>query len=54
MIVVTTCEECFKSFRTDLKDYSADMPITCQDCLDLQHEPIEKEEHDTTNRCIYK
>ena len=45
MIMSTaTCEECFKSFRIDLRYYSSDMPIICQDCLDIQHEPIEEEE----------
>ena len=40
------CEECFKSFDIELIDYNSDEPITCQNCLDIAQETLDKETQD--------
>ena len=38
------CEECFTSFEIELKDYSSDKPIICQDCLDIEQETLKEKQ----------
>ena len=36
------CEECFKSFEIELKDYYSDEPVICQNCIDIEQETIKE------------